>query len=113
MISVGIMLAILGVLGICWSVGDADFVLGKFLFSLMVSLLGVALCFTKVGTSSNTYSYIEATPVSYSNTQTFFEDNEGNILRVDGNFPSGEYLLTVDGNEVLVVWQNIMIGDVG
>lgn len=108
---VGAILFGLGLLGICWGIGDNSFY--KLVIFTLIFCVGGVICALSCDTIVDNVEIIEAEPVSYSNTQTFFEDSDGNILRVDGNFPSGEYLLTVDGNEVLAVWQNIMIGDVG
>lgn len=55
--------------------------------------------------------YIPAEPFAYSQTQTVFTTDEGKYI-ADGLYPDGTYLLTVDGNDVLVVWQAVD-GEVG
>ena len=55
--------------------------------------------------------YIPAEPLAHNQTQTVFTTDEGTYL-ADGLYPDGTYLLTVDGNDVLVVWQAVD-GEVG
>ena len=55
--------------------------------------------------------YISAEPLAYNQTQTVFATDEGTYT-TDGLYPDGTYLLTVDGNDVLVVWQAVD-GEVG
>lgn len=55
--------------------------------------------------------YIPAEPLAYNQTQTIFTTDEGTYL-ADGLYPDGTYLLTVDGKDVLVVWQAVD-GEVG
>ena len=50
--------------------------------------------------------YIPAEPLAHNQTQTVFTTDEGTYL-ADGLYPDGTYLLTVDGKDVLVVWQAI------
>lgn len=57
------------------------------------------------------FSYIPAEPLAYNQTQTIFTTDEGTYL-ADGLYPDGTYLLTVDGKNVLVVWQAVD-GEVG
>lgn len=107
----GVILFSLGLLGICWGIGDNSFY--KLVIFTLIFCVGSVICALSCDTIVDNVEIIEAEPVGYSSAQTFFEDNQGNILRVDGNFPGGEYLLTVENDEVLAVWQNIVIGDVG
>ena len=55
--------------------------------------------------------YIPAEPLAHNQTQTVFTTDEGTYL-ADGLYPDGTYLLTVDGKDVLVVWQAVD-GEVG
>lgn len=55
--------------------------------------------------------YIPAEPLAYNQTQTVFTTDRGTYT-ADGLYPDGTYLLTVDGNDVLVVWQAVD-GEVG
>jgi len=50
--------------------------------------------------------YVPAEPLSYNQTQTVFTTDKGMYL-ADGLYPDGIYLLTVDGKDVLVVWQAV------
>ena len=108
----GVILIAIGLLGQWLAYKSNNF--NAAMIFLLVFICGSFISAVAVKTHPKaTYSYVEAEPVSYSDTQTFFEDNEGNILPADGKYPGGEYLLTVKDNEILVVWQNIVIGDVG
>lgn len=55
--------------------------------------------------------YILAEPLAYNQTQTIFTTGE-DTYTVDGLYPDGTYMLTVDGDDVLVVWQ-VVDGEVG
>lgn len=55
--------------------------------------------------------YIPAELLAHNQTQTVFTTGEGTYL-ADGLYPDGTYLLTVDGKDVLVVWQAVD-GEVG
>lgn len=57
------------------------------------------------------FSYIPAELLAHNQTQTVFTTGEGTYL-ADGLYPDGTYLLTVDGKDVLVVWQAVD-GEVG
>ena len=51
-------------------------------------------------------AYIPAEPLAHNQTQTVFTTDKDTYL-ADGLYPDGTYLLTVDGKDVLVVWQAI------
>ncbi len=106
-----ITIIILGVIFIFASVLGEDVTIT--LFGLMISSFGVIglLGLTELMDSNNS-QYIPAEPLARNQTQTVFTTDEGTYL-VDGLYPDGTYLLTVDGNKVFAVWQNTMIGDVG
>lgn len=55
--------------------------------------------------------YIPAEPLTHNQTQTVFTTGDGTYL-ADGLYPDGTYLLTIDGKDVLVVWQAVD-GEVG
>lgn len=71
--------------------------------------------FTLVGILSGfelkDFSYVPAEPLAHNQTQTVFTTDEGAYL-AEGLYPDGTYLLTVDGKDVLVVWQAVD-GEVG
>ena len=48
--------------------------------------------------------YVPAEHFSYNQTQTVFTTDKGMYI-ADGLYPDGTYLLTVDGKDVLFVWQ--------
>ena len=58
-----------------------------------------------------TSEYIPAEPIAYNSTQTVFTTDKGNII-VNGVYPDGVYMLDMDGDTVLVVWQAVD-GEVG
>lgn len=62
---------------------------------------------------NNSYDteYISAEPLAHNQTQTVFTTDEGTYI-ADGLYLDGTYLLTVDGKDVLVVWQAVD-GEVG
>ena len=59
----------------------------------------------------NETTYIPAEPLAHNQTQTVFTTDEGTYI-ADSLYPDGTYLLTVDGKDVLVVWQAVD-GEVG
>lgn len=81
-------------------------------FFLLVGILGGFEL--KDFSYNNSYDtkYISAEPLAYNHTQTVFTTDEGTYL-ADGLYPDGPYLLTVDGKDVLVVWQAIDGEEVG
>lgn len=54
--------------------------------------------------ASNTMVYVPAETLAHNQTQTVFTTDRG-IYTVDGLYPDGTYLLTVNGKDVLFVWQ--------
>lgn len=84
-------------------------VLENFFSGLIGLIIGLIASFVPI--KETTIDYIPAEPLAHNQTQTVFTTNE-DIFLVDGLYPEGTYLLTIDGNEILAVWHNIMIGDV-
>lgn len=74
------------------------FLFGTILFFVGGTGLGV---FTQ-----NCAYYLPAEPLAYNQTQTIFTTNKGTYT-VNGLYPDGTYMLTVDGDNVLVVWQAV------
>ena len=60
----------------------------------------------------NNTQYIPAEPIAYNSTQTVFTTDKGNII-VNGVYPDGVYMLDMDGDTVLVVWQAVKGEEVG
>lgn len=56
--------------------------------------------------------YIPAEPIVYNSNQTVFNTEKGNII-ANGIYPDGEYLLDMDGDTVLVIWQAVNGEEVG
>lgn len=83
-----------------------------FLFGLILTIFGVIgfLGLDELVNNDNS-QYIPAKPLAHNQTQTVFTTDEGTYL-ADGLYPDGTYLLTVDGKDVLVVWQAVD-GEVG
>lgn len=71
--------------------------------TLIISVSGLFAC---SNIEHNTTIYIPAEPIAYNQTQTVFTTDEGTYI-ADGLYPNGTYLLTVDGKDVLVVWQAV------
>lgn len=75
-------------------------------------LIGVVISFVAVNglifcnnVKYNT-TYIPAEPFAHNQTQTVFTTDEDTYI-TNGLYPEGTYLLTVDGKDVLVVWQAV------
>lgn len=51
-------------------------------------------------------AYVPAETLAHNQTQTVFTTDKGTYL-ADSLYPDGTYLLTVDGKDVLVVWQAV------
>lgn len=80
------------------------------IFLIVAIIGGFELKTSRLNNSIDT-QYIPAEPLTHNQTQTVFTTDEGTYL-ADGLYPDGTYLLTVDGNDVLVVWQAVD-GEVG
>ena len=99
-----------GIATIIISTEDKEFV--AFLFGLILTIFGVIgfLGLDELANNDNS-QYIPAEPLAHNQTQTVFTTDEGTYI-ADGLYPDGTYLLTVDGKDVLVVWQAVD-GEVG
>lgn len=80
------------------------------IFLIVVIIGGFELKIPRLSNSINT-QYIPAEPFAHNQTQTVFTTDKGTYI-ADGLYPDGTYLLTVDGKDVLVVWQAVD-GEVG
>lgn len=80
-----------------------------FFNGLIGLIIGVIASFIPI--KETTIDYIPAEPLAHNPTQTVFTTDEGTYI-VDGLYPDGTYLLTIDGKDVLVVWQAVD-GEVG
>lgn len=78
---------------------------------LIVAIIGGFELKTSWLSNSIDTEYIPAEPLAHNQTQTVFTTDEGTYI-ADGLYPDGTYLLTVDGKDVLVVWQ-VVDGEVG
>ncbi len=100
---------------ICWGV------LGVFSFILILCgilykewfaiISGVMWAVVIAGSMFETFfveyeMHIPAEPLAHNQTQTVFTTDEGTYT-VNGLYPDGTYMLTVDDDDVLVVWQAI------
>ena len=74
-------------------------------FSGLISLI-IGLIASFIPIKETTIDYIPAEPLAHNQTQTVFTTDEGTYL-ADGLYPDGTYLLTVDGKDVLAVWQAV------
>lgn len=89
--------------------GACDASWRTFFSGLMGLIIGLIASFVSI--KETTSDYIPAEPLAYNQTQTVFTTDEGTYI-ADGLYPDGTYLLTVDGEDVLVVWQAVD-GEVG
>lgn len=96
-----IAIIILGVIFIFASALGEDITI-TFL-GLMISSFGVI---GLLGLTESMGSYIPAEPLAHNQTQTVFTTDKGTYI-ADGLYPDGTYLLTVDGEDVLAVWQAV------
>ena len=76
--------------------------------TLIVSVNGLLAC----NNIEHNATYTPAAPLAHSQTQTVFTTDEGTYI-ADGRYLDGTYLLTVDGKDVLVVWQAVEGEEVG
>lgn len=79
--------------------------LGGVIFLIVAMAGGFELKTLRLNNSIDT-QYIPAEPLAHNQTQTVFTTDEGTYI-ADVLYPDGTYLLTVDGKDVLVVWQAV------
>lgn len=100
---------------VCWGVlGVISFiliVLGVLYKEWFSIISGVIWAVVIVGSMFETFfveyeMHIPAEPLAHNQTQTVFATDEGTYI-ADGLYPDGTYMLTVDGDDVLVVWQAV------
>lgn len=105
-----IILIGVGIATIIISTEDKESV--TFLFGFILTIFGVIgfLGLDELVNNDNS-QYIPAQPLAHNQTQTVFATDEGTYL-ANGLYPDGTYLLTVDGKDVLVVWQAVD-GEIG
>lgn len=85
------------------------------IFGVSILLVGVLGGFElKELSYNNSYDtrYIPAEPLAHNQTQTVFTTDKGTYI-ADSLYPDGTYMLTVDGKDVLVVWQAVEGEEVG
>ena len=105
---------------ICWAaLGVLSFILilcGILCKEWFSIISGVIWAVVIVGSMFETFfveyeMHIPAEPLARNQTQTVFTTDKGTYI-ANGLYPDGTYLLTVDGKDVLVVWQAVD-GEVG
>lgn len=79
------------------------------LFGLILIVIAIMSAWVSDDGSS---PYLLAEPIAYNSTQTVFTTDKGNII-VNGVYPDGVYMLDMDGDTVLVVWQAVEGEEVG
>lgn len=110
MIAIMVIFICFGIVTLIISIEEEKLV--DFFLGLMFTIFGVMGLLGPVELTNNDNSqYIPAEPLAHNQTQTVFTTDEGTYL-ADGLYPDGTYLLTVDGKDVLVVWQAVD-GEVG
>lgn len=109
-------IANVGCIMITFAIGGALLVFGfaeKESQGVVLGLILVVIGFaTVVGSHFNNTQYISAEPIAYNSTQTVFTTGKGNII-VNGVYPDGVYMLDMNGDTVLVVWQAVEGEEVG
>lgn len=101
-----VTIVVLGVLLVLFSLQDKE--PGQCLFGITIFLFGVLGMYGLYDWDNN--QYIPAEPIAYNSNQTVFTTNKGNIV-ANGIYPDGEYMLDMNDNDVLVVWQAIEGGE--
>lgn len=104
-----VSIALVGIFLLFTAAQDKD--LGGYILAVAILLFGALGVCGLNDVVKDGGNYIPAEPFAYSQTQTVFTTDEGKYI-ADGLYPDGTYLLTVDGNDVLVVWQAVD-GEVG
>ena len=84
--------------------GACDASWKTFFSGLMGLIIGLIASFVPI--KETTSKYTPAEPLAYNQTQTVFTTDKGTYI-ANGLYPDGTYLLTVDGKDVLVVWQAV------
>lgn len=112
-IAIGCVIAIFTLGAIIIFEGITNEQIGIILFGLILLIFG-SMGILGLGklTDNNNSQYIPAEPLAHNQTQTVFITTDEDTYTVDGLYPDGTYLLTVDGKDVLVVWQAVD-GEVG
>ena len=86
--------------------------LGSYTLGVAILLFGaLGVCGLNDATKDES-NYIQAEPLAYNQTQTVFTTDKGTRI-VDGIYPDGKYMLDIDGDTVLVVWQVVEGEEVG
>ncbi len=80
--------------------------IGVTLLGLAITLIGLLGTIGVDEYKARLDQYLPAEPIAYNSNQTVFNTNKGNII-ANGIYPDGEYMLVMDNNEVLVVWQAV------
>ena len=80
------------------------------LLSIMLLVISISSLVT-INSVVDETTYIPAEPLAYNQNQTVFTTDEDTYI-ANGLYSDGTYLLTVDGKDVLVVWQAVD-GEVG
>lgn len=79
---------------------------------LIVAIIGSFELKTSRLNNSIDTDYIPAEPLAHNQTQTIFATDKDTYI-ADGIYPDGKYMLDIDGDTVLVVWQVIEGEEVG
>ena len=109
-----IIVVVLGLTIVLAGIANDKVPTSLFVFGVVLSILsitGYSNLLSLEESIDNNSQYIPAEPLAYNQTQTVFTTDEGTYL-ANGLYPDGTYLLTVDGKDVLVVWQAVD-GEIG
>lgn len=110
-ICISLLISISIIVIFCGVTEDEPIVCAIGVIFLIVAIAGgFELKTSRLNNSIDT-QYIPAEPLAHNQTQTVFTTDEGTYT-ADGLYPDGTYLLTVNGKDILVVWQAVD-GEVG
>lgn len=104
-----ISIVLVGIFLLFTAAQDKD--LGGYILSVVILLFGALGVCGLNDAVKDRGNYIPAEPLAYNQNQTVFTTDKGTYI-ANGLYPDGTYLLTVDGKDVLVVWQAVD-GEVG
>ncbi len=79
---------------------------GILLFFVGIIVIGLGIFVENLTYTENLAYYLPVESLAHNQTQTIFATEEG-IYTVNSLYPDGTYLLTVDGKDVLAVWQAV------
>ena len=105
-----IFIVLVGIFLLFVAAQDKD--LGGYILGVVIFLFGALGVCGLNDVIKDGGNYISAEPIARNQTQTVFTTDKGNVI-ADGIYPDGKYMLDMDGDTVLVVWQAVEGEEVG